>query len=140
MNSPSKDIAQLLASDSSLGLTVDTDLFYQYMPAEKAGVVGADIVTVIDNAGGPPMLQFDKTKSDYYYPQVSVQVRNIDQDAGYAQIFAIFQYLHGSSQITLNGTDYVLIKAVSDPQLLHIDENQRRLFVCSFDIQRRPAI
>ncbi len=140
MNAPSKDIAQLLDSNSALGLTLNTDLFYQYMPPEKSGVVGANIVTIIDNAGGPPMLQFDKAKSDYYFSQVSVQVRNIDQDAGYAQIFAIFQYLHGSSQITLNSTNYVLIKAVSDPQLLHIDENQRRLFVCSFDIQRRPEV
>ena len=138
MNATSKDIATMLAGESSLGLTLATDLFYKYLPAEKENVVGSDIVTVLDNGGGEPMLQLLKSASDYYFPSVNVQVRNIDYDAGYDVIFAIYQWLHGTSQVVINSTYYALIKAISEPQLLHKDENGRHVFVVNFDIHRRP--
>lgn len=140
MNASCKDIATMLNDESSLGLTLMTDLFYNYLPPEKEGIVGSDIVSVMDNGGGEPMLQLSKILSDYYFPSVNVQVRNYDHDSGYAQIFSIFQFLHGTSDVVVNSTYYALIKAISDPQLLHRDQNERYVFVVNFDIQRKPDI
>jgi hypothetical protein len=138
MNPTSKDIATMLANESSLGLTLATDLFYKFLPPEKAGVTGADIVTVIDNGGDAPLPYLDKSSSDYYFPSVNVQVRNIDFDSGYAIIFAIYQWLHNTSQVVINSTNYTLIKAIEEPRLLHMDQNKRYVFVVNFDVQRRP--
>ena len=137
MNPTSKDIAGMLDGESSLGLTLLTDLFYSTLPPEKAGIVGADIVSVMDNGGDEPMLQLLKADSDYYFPAVNVQVRNTDHDSGYAQIFAIYQFLHGTTAVVVGSTYYALIKAISDPQLLHKDENSRYVFVVNFNVQRR---
>ena len=138
MNAPCKDIASMLNDESSLGLTLMTDLFYSHMPPEKSGIVGANIVSVMDNGGGEPMLQLQKADSDYYFPSVNVQVRNNDFDSGYAQIFAIYQFLHGTSDVVIDSTLYTLVKAINDPQPLHRDQNRRYIFVVNFDIQRRP--
>ncbi len=138
MNAPCKDIAGILNDESFLGLTKNVDLFYSFLPPEKIDVIGANIVSVMDNGGDEPMLQLQKVDSDYYFPSVNVQVRNTDFDTGYAQMFAIFQFLHGTNAVVVDSTYYALIKAINEPQLLHRDQNNRYVFVVNFDIQRRP--
>ncbi len=131
MNSASKDIVDILNGESSLGLTLLTDLFGNRMPNEPV-----DCVTVLDLPGGPPMLTLRKSSSSYYYSAVSVQVRNSDYAAGYALINSIFVFLHGLNGVDQGGTSYHLIKAMLDPQLLHYDENDRPVFVVNFEVQR----
>ncbi len=132
MNSSSKDIANMLANESSLDLTLGTSLFPYIMPE-----IPQNVVTVFDNPGEGPMLTLSKTESRYYYPSVSVWVRNIDYNTGYGIMLAILQFLHGTSKVVVNSTYYALITAKNDPQLLHYDEINRPIFIVNFEIQRR---
>jgi hypothetical protein len=134
LNSPAKDIASILNGVSSLALTLSTDLFHARMPE---GATFQNVVGVFDNGGGGPLLAMERTYSDYYYPSVSVRVRNTDYDTGYVQAFDIMNYLHGQSGIVESGTLYTLIRAENDPQLLGYDENDRPVFVINFEVQRR---
>ena len=135
MNPASKDIAQYLAGESSLGLVLGTSLFYARMPDSPD-----DCVTVMDNPGDAPMLTYDKATSNYYYSSVSVRVRNTDYAAGWAVIFAILTFLHGLGQ--QNSVDassyYGVVKAMNDPQVLYWDNNDRVTFFINFEIQRKP--
>lgn len=135
MNPASKDIAQLIADETSLGLTLATDLFFGRMPDQP------DVcVAILDNPGDPPMLTYDKATSNYYYSSVSVRVRDNDYAAGWTKLFDIMTYLHGLGQLdSVDGSAYYgVIKATNDPQVLYWDENDRVLFFINFDIQRKP--
>ena len=132
MESTAKDIATILDGESSLGLTLATDLFYARIVPKPD-----DCVIVMDTPGGPPQLTTQKNTSDYYYSGVTVYVRSTKYDTAYASLFAILEYLHAQSQITVGTTYYALIKAVNDPQLLHYDENDRPLLFINFEVQRR---
>ncbi len=132
MNSAAKDIANILDGESALGLTLGTDLFHSWMPDSPDA-----LVVVYDNPGGPPMLTYKKSTSNYYYSSVSVQARDVNVDDAYASIFAIFDFLHASSSIVEAGTYYALIKALNDPQELHRDQNDRIVMFVNFEVQRR---
>ena len=132
MNSTATDIATLLDGDTSLGLTIGTDLFTGRMPDQPA-----DCVVVYDNPGDAPMLTYKKATSNYFYSSVSVRIRNTNYTAGWTQIFAILEFLHASSQDVIDGTYYALIKAMNDPQVLHWDDNDRVLMFVNFEVQRR---
>jgi hypothetical protein len=132
MNSPAKDIANMLDGDSGLGLTLLTDLFYSRMVSDPQNAVA-----VFDTGGANPMLQYNKARSQYYYPSINIQVRNVDYDAGHAVATAIRLFLHGERAITVGDTYYALIKSTNEPQLLHYDENDRAVFIINFDIQRK---
>lgn len=135
MNSTAKDIVTILDGESSLGLTQTTDLFY----ARLTDGMPDDCVVVMDTPGAPPQLTNKKDTSDYYYSGVSVWVRGTKYDTAYDSLFAIMEYLHAQSQITVGTTYYALIKAVNDPQLLHYDEKDRPVLFVNFEIQRRNS-
>lgn len=135
MNAPCKDIAAILSSDVDLDLTLKKDLFYTRVPPAPD-----DCVTVIDNPGEDPMLQYTQSRSNYYYPAVSVWVRAKDYQVGYSRISCVLALLHGLAHTTVNEAYYSLIKAKNDPQLLHFDENGRAVFIVNFAIQRRAVI
>lgn len=132
MNATSEDIADILALEGSLELTLATDLFFARMPDTPDAVV-----TVYDNPGQSPLLTLDKATSDYYFSSISIQVRDGTYAAGWITIFGIMEFLHGSHGIVQDGTYYALIKALGNPQLLHYDENGRPTFVINFEVQRR---
>lgn len=132
MNAASKDIADLLAGESSLGLVFAENLFTARQPDAPS-----DCVTIYDRPNKQPMLTMSKAESRYYFSGVVVRVRNIDFSAAWALSFQILQFLHGTSQVTVNGTSYQLIQALSDPQLLEWDENNRAVVITSYDIQRK---
>ena len=132
MNSPAKDIVNILGSQTSLALTPGEDLYFARMQDDPD-----DCVAVLDIPGGTPMLSLKKDTSDYYYPGVSVQARATKYEDAYDQIFAILEFLHGESGQVVGSTLYTLIKAESDPQLLEYDEHERPVLFVNFQIQRR---
>jgi len=132
MRSAARDIATILDGVSSLGLTKGTDLFHARMNDDPD-----NRVTVFDNPGGPPLIAQRKVDSGYHYSSVSVQVRNIKYNDGYAVAQAIVEYLHAQSGDVVAGTLYTLIRALNSPQLLHYDKNDRPIFVVNFEVQRR---
>lgn len=133
MQSAAKDIADILNGESSLGLTLGTDLFYSRMPDENNGE--ADVVAVYDSPGAGPMLAQTKGYSVYNYAAVNIRVRNTDYDTGYDLMRDIMVYLHGYSG-TINSAQYGLIRARDDVAPLPPDENDRFIFVVNFEVQR----
>lgn len=134
MNPASKDIATLLNDNSSLGLTLGTDLFYARMPDSPQ-----NCTTVFDNPGASPMLTIEKPTSNYFYSSVTVQVRNTVYETGYTELFDILTYLHAESGIIIGDVIYTLIKAENEPQLLGWDDNDRAVFFVNFEVQRRNS-
>lgn len=132
MNPASKDIATLLSQQSSLALTLATDLFFSRMPDQPD-----DCVAIMDNPGDPPLLAQTKLTKNYYYSSVSIWVRNTTYENGWDQIHNIVEFLHGHSDETIDGTFYALFRALNDPQVLMYDENERVIFIVNFEVQRR---
>lgn len=132
MLSTSEDIKDMLESESSLGLTFQTDLFVGREPSKPD-----NCVTIFDTPGYPPMLTLGND-SQYYYPSVQIRVRNRDYQDGYALISSIVALLHGKHHEVWNNTHYSVIACVSEPFLLDWQEHNAR-FVCNFNIQRREV-
>lgn len=135
MESTAKDIVTILDGESSLGLTSTTDLFYSRM----TDGMPSEVIVVVDTPGGPPLLTLQKNTSDYYFTGVTVWARAVKYATAYNSLFAILEFLHAQSQITVGTTYYALIKAVNDPQLLHYDKNDRPVLFVNFEIQRRNS-
>lgn len=135
MNPASKDIAQFLNGETALGLTLGTDLSYGRMNNSPEVCV-----TVLDNPGGAPMLTYDKNTSDYYYSSVCVQVRDVKYADGWSTMYDIVKFLHGLHSLNSidNATNYALIRAMNDPQVLWWDEKDRVVFFVNFEVQRKP--
>jgi hypothetical protein len=135
MNAPSKDIANILNDETSVGLTLATDLFYARMPD---GVTLDNCVSVMDNPGNPVGLTLQKSTSNYFKSSVTVYVRDLIYDDAYEQAYAILTYLHGLHNVVEDGTLYMLFKAVNEPQLLYFDENKRTVMIINFEVHRKP--
>ena len=131
MNPTSKDIADFLESESSLGLTFGINLFVGLEPAQPN-----DCVTIFDTPGGPPQLTLAQGEN-YFYPSIQIRIRNDGYMAGWNLINDIKAVLHGFGQDTINGTYYSVIKCAQEPFLLDWDMHNRARFVSTFDMQRR---
>ena len=134
MNSASEDIKDILAADSSLGLTYATDLFIGREPAEHTY---SNSVTIFDTSTQSPQLTLAGQGEDYDYTSIQIRVRNNKYITGWALIQNIKTALHGLGQVTQGGTLYSLVYCSSGPALLDWDENNRARFIINFNIQRR---
>ncbi len=132
MNSCSVDIADMLVAETSLGLTIATNLFVGKEPTTPDNVV-----TIYDSYGFPPQLTYDAKNEPYYYPAIQIRVRNRDYRTGYNLAHDIMVSLHGRAQETWNGTLYTVIQCISDVALLDWEDNGLCRFLINFNIQRR---
>jgi len=131
MNPASVDIKDIIIAETSLGYVFGTNIFIGEEPISPD-----NCVTIFDTPGFPQMLTATRGEN-YYYPSVQIRVRNGRYDTGWDKANDIVQLLHARAQGTVNGTLYSLIRAMGEPVLLDIDENERYRFVMNFDIQRR---
>jgi hypothetical protein len=138
MKSTAEDVAYMLqdaewdsSSGSSLGLVIATNIFVNREPA-----LPKNCVTVYDSYGFPPYIGLNDV--GYEYPSIQVRVRNTNQKSGYQLIERIKDSLHGRHGETWNGTLYTSIACSSAPALLEWDDNGNCVFVCNFNLQRRP--
>lgn len=132
MNASSEDIADMLVADTSLGLTLGTNLFIGREPISPKFCV-----TVYDTYGSPSQLTLAGQGEDYYYPSAQVRVRHYDYRAGYDLANDILISLHGRAQETWNGTLYSVISNINGVSMLDWDDNGLVRFIVNFDIQRR---
>jgi hypothetical protein len=130
MNPSSKDIADILEGESSLGLVFGTNLFIGFEPDRPV-----NCVTIFDTPGEPPQLSLTKGEN-YFYPSIQIRVRNDSYTDGWDVINDIKTVLHAWGQDTINGTYYSLIRCMQEPFLLDWDMHNRARFVSTFDIQR----
>lgn len=133
MNSPSKDIKDLLEdSGSGIDLVYAENLFCNLVP--DVGVDNILTVTVLDSPGDSPY----PGTAVYDRPGIMVYVRGVANGytAAYEMAADISTYLHNKHNETINSTRYISIFRVGDINWLGFDENQRPMFSINFAIQR----
>jgi hypothetical protein len=132
MNATSKDIADMLEADSSLGLVFASNLFIGKEPATPK-----DTVTIFDTPGFPPQLTLDGKGGNYEYPSIQIRIRNKHYIDGMALTQKIKDSLHGRAKETWGGSLYSVIYCSSGPALLDWDDSSNARFIVNFNIQRR---
>ena len=130
MNATTKDIAEYLEDQSSMALSIGTNLFIGREPS-----IPNDTVTIFDTSSIPPQLNL--VDQGYEYPAVQIRVRNVSYEVGWRLINSIKALFHGLGAITINGTYYSVIYVNSGPALLDWDENSRARFILNLGVQRR---
>ncbi len=128
MNPPSKDMKDILAGNSALALTVDTDLFYAEMPDTPDACV-----CIYDTPGFPA-----DPHQTYERPTVQVRIRGAKggYDAAQLQGQAIRDLLNGLNEETWNSARYIGIWATGDVGFVYFDDNRRPVFTVNFRIHR----
>jgi hypothetical protein len=120
-----------------------------YLEAGGKGVVGTDIGVngFMDKANNEiAVFKFSGQPDDtahgsaiaFEHPRVQVQVRNLSSRAAETLCDAIYTYLRGKMDLTINSHTYQLILASGTPALLGRDEQNRTTFIAEFTIQRLP--
>lgn len=130
MNAPSKDIADMLVADSSLGLVLGTNLFIGREQADKKVCT-----TVFDTPGYRPDLSIDRER--YERPSVLIRVKHTDYLSGMDLLQLIMESLHGRANETWGGALYTVIVAADQPHLFDYDDNHNPRFILNINIQRR---
>jgi hypothetical protein len=132
MNSAAVDVADMLVADTTIGLTIATNLFVGKEPTKPDNVV-----TIYDSYGYPPQLTFDPQNERYEYPTIQVRVRNRDYRTGYNLAHKILDSLHGRAQQSCNGTLYTVIYSTSGVALMDWEDTGLCRFLVNFNLQRR---
>jgi len=132
MNSPAKDIKDILVANGSLGLVYATNIFTNKEPA-----LPKNCVTIFNTNGFAPDLGLDS--QGYERPSIQIRVRNTSESNAWSLIENIKSKLHGLHQETWNGTLYTVIYCSSGPALLDWDDNGNCRLVCNFNIQRHAV-
>lgn len=133
MGDPAIDIAKLI-DDAGLA-TFGTDLFVSRFSTDG----GDEQVMVWDTGGDIPMTTLDKEV--IRMPSVGVQVRGEEEgyEAAYALAEQIYEELHGQSEVTVNGSRYLIIMASSDIMFIGRDKSERPLFSLNFNTKRTES-
>lgn len=131
MNAASEDIKDMLVAESSLGLTLKTNLFIGIEPAKPD-----NCVTIYDTPSFPPDLTMNKEER-YYHSSIQIRVRYKDYTTGIALARDIMVTLHGRAHETWNDTLYTVIQATGEPAPMARDENNRIIIITNFNLQRR---
>jgi len=128
-----KDIADYLAT-KGIG-TVTVDLFYGSEPSSPN-----DCITVYEYGGSPPDLQ-----AELEFPGLQVRARNDSYTSAREKLGAIQTALEQigneydptlAEGITINGTFYPSIKAVSGVLPLREDESERTILVQNYTVMK----
>lgn len=93
-----------------------------------------NLVALFEYAGEPMELTMGGEDSVLERPGLQVRVRDTSYPAGRAKIGQIVDILHGLSEVVVNGTRYLLIRANQSPESLGLDANNRSEFVCNFSV------
>ncbi|MFO7253131.1 MAG: minor capsid protein [Actinomycetes bacterium] len=117
------DIASYLASQGITGV------YKGYMPDQPD-----DLVALFEYAGSPTELTMGEGDPVVERPGLQVRVRNRSYPAGRAKIGEVVDALHGLAGATINGTRYLLVRALQSPASLGLDAKNRSEFVVNFEV------
>jgi len=130
MNPPSEDVKDMVTESNGIG-TFGTDVFIAHSPPSPN-----ECVTIYDTGGYNPDLA-----TDIENPTVEFLVRG--KVGGYKDAWSkadtIKSLLHGVHGSIVNGTRYILIRAVSDILFLGLDEKNRPELSINFSMMRTPS-
>ncbi len=129
MNSPALDIANYLETSGVMSdLSLGTNLFISVLP-DKTGNIA---VGIFDGPGAAT------EPNDIWNPTIQLLVRGLP--GGYASAYEKIRYilydLHSLSNITLGGTLYIVVWALTDVMHVGNDSAGRPMFSCSLRIKR----
>lgn len=132
MNSPALDIAGFLATNACG--TVGSSIFVTRLPDTPDQVILVSSQTSLSPVVSTGTSTFMNTDR----PNIQVLIRaNINQNsAGYTLAEKVKNALHGKGPLTLNGTRYHSIFAISDIMELGVDEKLRPVFSVNFRVER----
>ena len=131
MNQTSKDIKELLLSESSLGISDGADGGNCFISREPP--LPNLSITIFDVGGFP-----DKTldKKVFEKPIIQIRVRSTSNSGAWEMINSIYNYLNSLGQETINNTLYTF-NCTSMPSLLDWDDKDRIRLITTFQILRR---
>lgn len=129
-NSPARDIADLIATDSGLALTLGTSLHAHEIPETPDRCVA-----VFSSGGYPPGFHGDQT------PTVQVMVRgDISQpEPAYQLAQSIREWLHGQHNVVTGGSRCLLISAMGDILDVGPDDKRRPILTINFAVERTAS-
>lgn len=138
MDTPSKNIKDMLVAASALSLVAGTNLFIGREPIKPNNTV-----TILDTAGTGASLDFDKNDPNdpndndrYEYAEIQIRIRNTSYETGMNLARKIISLLHNRGNEVINQTKVTLIQSVDSPFLLDWDDNNRARIVTNFEVQQ----
>jgi len=136
MNTPSKDIEEMLDADALEDSSFATMLAAFPISRAVLDESKSNCARILDFSGRKPQLTMDLAK--YEFPTIQIAVKCVDYDDGWEFLSAIIDLLHGRAHEEWNDAYYSLIECLNGPTFLK-RENQRTIFVANFMIQRRES-
>jgi hypothetical protein len=135
--SAAEDIADQIVAQ---GYSSSSNTFVNDVPDTDSEGIPDNIVAVMDIGGFPPddSMGNNAENPTFENPGVQVTVRHNNAETGQNTCYDIFKYLHGFYG-TIGSVEYLLIQGNTSPFVLKRDENERWHYVCTFDVERRPA-
>lgn len=116
------DVATYLAANTSLNQ--GKDMFVGNMPKSRNNCVG-----IFDTGGGPP-------RQDYPVNELSVQIDVRKKASSYTAAMTlaqtIFKLLNRKDNLTIGTKDVMMVKAINDPQVVGLDDNNRWIVTMNF--------
>ena len=113
--------------------TQGTDLFLGEMPDTP------DACTALYLYAGGPAVQamgLAAGKSVVDFPRLHVEGRAATLAAAEARVQAVYTKLHNLGPVTINAREYKHIVALQRPYQLGVDQNERALCACNFELAR----
>ena len=121
-----------------------------YLEAEGVGTQGStiflgeipdspDACTALYLYSGGPSVQamgLAVGKSVVDFPRLHVEGRATTLAAAEARVQAVYDELHNLGSVTINTTVYKSITALQRPFQLGVDQNERHLVACNFEVAR----
>jgi hypothetical protein len=129
----SEHIKEVLADESSLGLTFASNLFIGRMPTKPN-----ECVTIYDT-GSTPEFKLENDGENYEYVSVAIRIRDNEYLDAWNLGNDIIDLLDGHTFTAVDGTEYVRIKPVTGPLFIGRDENRRPLLSINIAAQRNPV-
>lgn len=134
MNSSVEDIKDMLVAESSLDLTLGTNLhLYREPPLPD------NTVSIFEAPGMPPieLLSSNEDTKHYERPAIQIRIRNKDAQIGFQLAYEIFNILQARGHEVWGDYYYSVIYAMGNPTPLDWDASNRMRIVLNFNIQRR---
>lgn len=117
-----------------VALTAGTNLFAGDMPEAPQELVALyenPGITLIETQGGAdPAVE---------RPRLQVYVRSTDYATGRALMETVWKALWNVNNVTMTGTRYLHIMALTSPFFLDRDPERRPVFSCNFDVWKEPS-
>lgn len=127
------DLGGYLDSQSAL-VTLGTNFFYSILPEAPD-----NCVALIETGGPAPLFTLGAVNTPVIErPQIQFLVRNTSYETGSQTANALYLILTQIANQSINGTRYLRVVAISNPNLLERDMNKRCVFTCNFDVQLLP--